>query len=1359
MPDCPVVFLAFANEKESAARYLRGLAVEQDALRKALEPAVAAGLCELVVESNARVDTILDTFQKARYRDRIAVFHYGGHADGYQLLLESLDGSNVIAHGGGLVSFFSRQRGLKLIFLNGCSTQQQALDLTTAGVPAVVGTARSINDTIATDLASRFYSSLGQGNAIERAWAEATDEVMITGGDAPNRAFHWADEEDNTVLTDHLPWDIYYAKGAGAVREWNLPRAARNPLFGLELPESYYRRLPAVPFVGLHYFTREAAALFFGRGAQIRELYNQITGTTPIILLYGKSGVGKSSLLDAGLVPRLENKYDVVYIRRNQEAGLTGSLLQGLDQLLPMDSGGDPTSGGTDERRAVRRLLEEAAERAGRQPLQQEIARLIDRLQDQGVGAWSGLTDVLKKWHTVESRNERPLIVILDQVEERYTRPMPGATGDELAELLDAIRPLFTAAAGSVRGKLILSYRKEYHPEIRDTFRTQALPYSELFLKRLDREGIVEAVTGINQHPETRRKYRLEVEASETGNLAEIIADDLLEDPGSSIAPVLQIILGKLWRTATEQDGDDPARFTVAAYQALKKEGVTMGEFFAQQLAKLRTEHPAYVRSGLALDLLQAHTTDLGTAGSCRQDDLLARYDLAEASIATLLQSLQDLSLLNRLDAETTILAHDTLAPVVIREYNLSDAPGQRAARILQNKVSDVGFMLDPAYRAKLVAADVPGAADPQLAKAHLGPDKYRAALRAALGEAYWERDADRLLAQTVYDFRSGRTGISLNDADLEAVEAGAGLAPEVVPGMRRLLPVERQLVELSRQRRARQRRQRRQLRFAAAVAVLLIGAASIWAWSEKQNAEASARAAEASARASEALYLTSKAREALAAGDATMAFSIAAMAWERTPVNEAVNVLTELMGQEPMLYAGRDELPFTAPSTLAVSPNDSNLLVVQRDFPNQIMLYSRDWSQHWALGSTGEEYLDFEVPAVFSSSGRFCAVGLRDSVRIYDVREKRLFRSFAVAHQVRQLSFASDEEYILARSGAQPEVAYDTLSVLNLAGTEMEMLKIAAPCDVIFDGSAEVPGLLFFDGTNLNRRPIRTGGTPSGADNTDIPILSSVPVKYKFNADGRYLLLDSTASIYVYENDGGVLKKVNYFPLSIGDRQLTLSPDGRFLLLSASAGNDFMCINLQTGAQRTWSLPDGECLWVNGVFLNQSPPTLLITTTCGNPMRGGDMFSNPEPKIFRYDLRWVGHGHDLSEKSCADFVFDLEERAACLREQIPGLADTTDRYTLVAAASGVKTLIQNSQGQVVQDLSVYESPETEVLQTYLTNDPPFVIAMTLDVSGNRPDDELLVRPIWTYPWEQGWVYRLTEAETSAYLSVAKPDE
>ncbi|MEK7728077.1 MAG: hypothetical protein AAB354_06645 [candidate division KSB1 bacterium] len=112
----PVIFLAFANDRTEGGAYLRNLPIELDGIRKALQKARQAGLCEVVERSNTTVENILDVFQE--YQDRIAIFHYAGHADSYELLLESLSGEHAMAYSEGLVSLLAKQKGLQLIFLN-----------------------------------------------------------------------------------------------------------------------------------------------------------------------------------------------------------------------------------------------------------------------------------------------------------------------------------------------------------------------------------------------------------------------------------------------------------------------------------------------------------------------------------------------------------------------------------------------------------------------------------------------------------------------------------------------------------------------------------------------------------------------------------------------------------------------------------------------------------------------------------------------------------------------------------------------------------------------------------------------------------------------------------------------------------------------------------------------------------------------------------------------------------------------------------------------------------------------------------------------------------------------------------------
>jgi hypothetical protein len=109
----PVIFLAFANEREDEVRYLRNLPEEARNIRHALDLASRNGLCEIVERSNATLQDILDVFQDPLYRNRIAIFHYGGHSNGYQLLLESEKGLTTVAHAGGLAAFLGQQIGLQ----------------------------------------------------------------------------------------------------------------------------------------------------------------------------------------------------------------------------------------------------------------------------------------------------------------------------------------------------------------------------------------------------------------------------------------------------------------------------------------------------------------------------------------------------------------------------------------------------------------------------------------------------------------------------------------------------------------------------------------------------------------------------------------------------------------------------------------------------------------------------------------------------------------------------------------------------------------------------------------------------------------------------------------------------------------------------------------------------------------------------------------------------------------------------------------------------------------------------------------------------------------------------------------------
>lgn len=649
----PAILLAFANEREEGQRYLRNLPLEMTLLRSALEKAEDRGLCELVILPNTTLDNLIDTFQREKYRNRIAIFHYGGHAGSYELLLEQADGKTQLAHGQGLVPFLAGQKSLQLVFLNGCHSARQAEDLINNGVPAVVGTVGAVDDRIASELASAFYKAMGEGMPLEQAWQEAAYRMKAGEGAGELSGYYQkqiTSESNRDMIFDlskqaeQFPWEIHYRPGAEAIRDWNLPDAANDPYFGLPgIPARY--GFPEEPYRFLERYAKKDARIFFGRGSYIRDLYHRIHSpmAAPAILLYGQSGVGKSSLLEAGLFPRLEEGYDIRMFRRQPETGLLGHLAQALE------------------------------------------------IKEEKPGA----AQLLKQWKHLEAQSEKTgLIIMLDQVEEVFTRPAEGQP-EELNDFLQTASAIFARPDERPIGKLVLSYRKEYDPEIEKACRIAALPKEKVFLERLDRKGILEIAGGLSSNPQLQNKYRLEIEKE----LPALIADDLLEDRNSPIAPVLQIILTKLWQ---QQEGQDKRSFRTDDYQKLKKEGILLDDFFQQQMAQIRAWEEQIQQkvksSGLALDVLHYHTTPLGTAESRDLETLRTHYQHQSDVLQQLLQQLQSLYLLAGLGPERTALAHDTLAPIVQREIRDSDKPGQRALRILSSKIADYDISPERTY-------------------------------------------------------------------------------------------------------------------------------------------------------------------------------------------------------------------------------------------------------------------------------------------------------------------------------------------------------------------------------------------------------------------------------------------------------------------------------------------------------------------------------------------------------------------------------------------------------------------------------------------------------------------------------------
>ena len=204
------ILLSFANDK--AGKFLRHVAEEHAAL---LEVFAEKGIQPVSLPS-VTAEGLVKAFQAQR--DAVCLLHYSGHADGYQLVFRSGLQSSAMADAASLADFLSRQKGLKLVFLNGCSTREQAQGLLNAGVQMVIATDTAIEDQAARDFATHFYRSLLGGASVSDAFHEASSATLMSRKADVRQLYRDLLDLGGRTPTQ-MPWQLFQQGEA----DWRLP--------------------------------------------------------------------------------------------------------------------------------------------------------------------------------------------------------------------------------------------------------------------------------------------------------------------------------------------------------------------------------------------------------------------------------------------------------------------------------------------------------------------------------------------------------------------------------------------------------------------------------------------------------------------------------------------------------------------------------------------------------------------------------------------------------------------------------------------------------------------------------------------------------------------------------------------------------------------------------------------------------------------------------------------------------------------------------------------------------------------------------------------------------------------------------
>ena len=212
----PILFLAYANDRVNPENYLRDLVEEIRIIRQTLEAKVVPPY-RVVIRPNATLDDILEVFDQ--YEGQVRIFHYTGHADSLNLMLENSSGEIEKAGLRGFTRLLASQHGLKFVFLNGCTTKNFVRELAAAGIPAVLGTETVINDRAAVLFAERFYQRLADEKSVTAAFHDA--EIKVQTLMVSNEGFRLVNFEG--MIEDRVPWFL-----EGKQLNWRLSLTTRQ---------------------------------------------------------------------------------------------------------------------------------------------------------------------------------------------------------------------------------------------------------------------------------------------------------------------------------------------------------------------------------------------------------------------------------------------------------------------------------------------------------------------------------------------------------------------------------------------------------------------------------------------------------------------------------------------------------------------------------------------------------------------------------------------------------------------------------------------------------------------------------------------------------------------------------------------------------------------------------------------------------------------------------------------------------------------------------------------------------------------------------------------------------------------------
>lgn len=409
------------------------------------------------------------------------------------------------------------------------------------------------------------------------------------------------------------------------------------------------------PFKFLDPYNKNDAVFFSGRDEEIASLYEMVF-QSPILLVYGASGTGKTSLIQCGLASRFaSHDWMALTVRR----GL--NINQSLQKVLT-DAGGQ-TDGETTEPGWLSKFKEQSVAANDAAP-----ANVITR--------------ALKN---IYLNSFKPLYLIFDQFEELYI----FGSKDEQAAFIRSVQEILLVEQPV---KMIFSIREEFLGYL-DEFE-RAVP--QLTRKKLRVEPMND--TKIKQviSNATRDETSLvTIKPGEEEKLAEAIFEKLkITDRSKTIQlPYLQVFLDRFYLAISgDETKSTEAEFDLEQLSKQGRIGDVLQNFLEEQVmgisAKMLQNHSNLTPETI-WNMLSPFATLRGTKEPISKSTLYDRLPVDNKLIDTVVEEFVNGRIIRYdEDADTYELAHDSLAKRISEKRSKQETDLLEAKNILKFKAA-----------------------------------------------------------------------------------------------------------------------------------------------------------------------------------------------------------------------------------------------------------------------------------------------------------------------------------------------------------------------------------------------------------------------------------------------------------------------------------------------------------------------------------------------------------------------------------------------------------------------------------------------------------------------------------------------